>query len=765
MATPVREFGRVSRRANRPLPAMALVTLAFAPSLLLVPGGCVGDWVLPLLAGAAWCGALGTVLRRRRDAWTDAALLLSLALLGAGVGNRKPPLHPPPNGLPELTVRGRLNGTGRGIRDLAVAWEGEWLPLSGRYLLAGDVLPARDFIARAHLVPFDEPRLPGTADRWRGARWSGASGRVRILEAWRADDAGSRSSLAAWRTDVRGHLTRRVGRSLDERIAPLIPQMVWGELFDCDAEVERWFRVTGTMHLLAISGLHVSLIALLVEFLFRVVVPRRGPRTLLVLAGLAFYQILVGSQPSVLRSTVMAAAILVAQAMGRPGSGGAGWWGSLLLGAIFTPSELTGPGAQLSFLATAALIVRPQAPRRLATVAASFCATMATGGVLFAHFGETAPSAVLVNIVGIPAFTPCLISVLWGLAWGDPASSWLQSVAWGPARLFIDAWLRSVGLFVPLGEATVIRIASGEGVGLLSSVAFLAACIAIKGRAGAWKSTGLVVIAAALSLAAAAAPAAIRSRAASPEILVLPVGQGDSILIRPSPGRAFLVDTGPEAPDGSRGRRLALALRSRGVTRLQGLFLTHGDFDHCGALGSLLAGGVEVDSLWLSQGDDYALRIARRRAPPVRALAAPRSWSVPPLRIELLWPRPEIPTEDGNEASLVLRVRGPGGTVLLAGDLGGEAEEALRRTEAVGRADVLMAGHHGSRGSTADAWIDALGPTRAIVSCGARNRFGHPHPDLLGRFARRGIPVLRTDLDGLIRVSWEGGRISVRACG
>jgi competence protein ComEC len=131
--------------------------------------------------------------------------------------------------------------------------------------------------------------------------------------------------------------------------------------------------------------------------------------------------------------------------------------------------------------------------------------------------------------------------------------------------------------------------------------------------------------------------------------------------------------------------------------------------------------------------------------------------------VEVLAPCPELhPDRGANDNSFVLRITHGARSVLLVGDAEHEAEEALLARYGAGalRADLLKVGHHGSRTSTRPEFLAAVSPTLATISCGVRNRFGHPHPEALSTLAARGVAVVRTDRGG--GLTWETDGAEVR---
>jgi competence protein ComEC len=236
-------------------------------------------------------------------------------------------------------------------------------------------------------------------------------------------------------------------------------------------------------------------------------------------------------------------------------------------------------------------------------------------------------------------------------------------------------------------------------------------------------------------------------------IEALDVGQGDAILLRWN-RRAILVDGGgpfdPMATDFGR-TRLVPKLLDRGVTRLDAVLATHPHPDHALGLFAVLE-EVEVGELWRSTGEDESGLYARldaaaaSRRVPVRPLADLDVWEREGARLSVLHSGGVKHKIDGiNNQSVVGLFERDGRSALLTGDAGAPSEAELVSSGAVGPVDALKVGHHGSRTATSTGWIDALRPRVALLSCGRRNRFGHPAPETLRTLERFCVRVLRTD--------------------
>jgi competence protein ComEC len=282
------------------------------------------------------------------------------------------------------------------------------------------------------------------------------------------------------------------------------------------------------------------------------------------------------------------------------------------------------------------------------------------------------------------------------------------------------------------------------------------------------------------ALALALTVAALAARRASPrgsaagdgpelEIALLSVGQGDAIAFLPPRGGALLVDGGP--PEAA--ETVVAFLHERGVRRLARVLATHPDADHVGGLAGVLeaipADSVHDPGQW-GAGAPYRafLESSARAEAGYRPLAAGDRLVHGGLVVDVLWPPAGAAGADPywsgtatNDLSLVLRVSWRGLRVLLPGDVGAGVEERIAREHGAAlRSHVLKAAHHGSRRSSSASFVEAVAPRVALVSSGAGNRHGHPHPEALARLA--GARVRRTDAEGALLLRSDGRALEVR---
>lgn len=564
---------------------------------------------------------------------------------------------------------------------------------------------------------------------------------------------------------------QRVRDALFERVAdPGAAGVLAGLAIGDQASIERddWrvFRDTGTAHLMAISGLHVTMFAWLAGALVGAL--WRGSERLMLwlpaptaarwggVAVAAAYAVFAGWGVPAQRTVWMlaAAALIVSLGWRWP------WLLVLLAAAVVVsvadPWALLQPGFWLSFVAVGLLLASEPAGARAAAALAGWrarawaplraalrtqvVASVGLAPLTLLLFQQVSLVGLLANLVAVPLVTLVItpLALLGVLA---------------PPLWDLAAWLVAglTGALAWLAERPAAVWHAAVAPRWAQAAALLAAALAVMPLP--WRLR-LLAVPLALPLLW---PAPERLPPGRFELLAADVGQGTAVLLR-TRGHVLLYDTGPRYwREGDAGERVLVPLlRALGVHRIDVLMLSHGDADHAGGAASVLA-ALPVRRIDSSLPHGHALRarpLAQRRCD------AGTHWQWDGVRFEVLHPlaadhaRPLRP----NALSCVLRVvDGEGRAALLAGDIGAAQEAALVARLGSGlRSEVLLVPHHGSRGSSSPGFVDAVAPRVALVQAGRGNRHGHPAAEVVARYAAGGTTVLRSEDCGAWRWRSDG---------
>lgn len=601
-------------------------------------------------------------------------------------------------------------------------------------------------------------------DRWLRARGLSALGRVKstlLVERIAPAPPGLAATLSALKREARTRLELSQGPETDRRA--LMAAMLLGEREGLPPALQRRLREAGLIHLVAISGLHVGLLAgMLLALLRRISVP---PPLLLLLAGalLPLFAILVGGRPPVARAAIGAGLALAGRNLGREGDP----LNSLLLvGAAlvaFHPPMIGDAGFQLTFVASAGILLgteriagRLPFPRPLALlVAVSASAYLATAPLVAYHFGRLAPVAVLSNLAAAPLCALLLVAGYGAILFAEvpllgdllaSSSRWLASILLDVAG--IAASWEGGGWRVPPPSVPGLLVYYASGLGAL-----------LTDRTPPRTSGRVLRMLFALLLVSVHAGAP--PPGAGPfRVSVVDVGQGQCVVLFPPEGGAMVVDAGGGPnPRFDPGERIVLPTLDRFLLRrLEVLALSHADLDHAGGAAALVR-EKEIGELWLPPGWQRHPRLralageARARGAAIVLCRGGDRFRRSGLPVQVLAPGPEAAALSLNDASLVLLAGSAPARLLVVGDLERAGERALLAEEPDCRSEALVAGHHGARNGSGEALLAAVSPRHAIVSCGYLNRFGHPHHDAVGRILAAGAFLWRTDLDGMVLLS------------
>ncbi len=555
----------------------------------------------------------------------------------------------------------------------------------------------------------------------------------------------------AWRFRLRAAVAKRIHVLYGAR-AGVVEALVLGRRGGIDPALRKEFTDAGLAHLLAISGLHVGVLAGWLVLLLRLVGVRKSAWLWSSVMTWVYVGVL-GFPASAVRAAGFLTVIGLARARQRHPPPGAVLAVAALAILAIDPGAATAVGAWLSVAAVWGTRFGTQLVRRPRLLGASLGATLATAPITAFVFGSVAPIGVIANLAAVPLAGVVVPGVFLSLVFG--------SVIAGGTGLSL-AMIERVAAVAAAAPGGHLAGQSGPGFAL-PWAGLLVAVVWVHARRPRWIAfrRRVLVTASLLWCVVVLPPVFARIGAAGVTIHILDVGQGDAIAVRSPRDAWVLVDGGPLGASHDAGRRVVVPfLRRQGARRLEAIVVSHGDADHVGGVPSVI--DAIPTRLALEPGQPlgtplYSQYLASLDLNGVEWRPARRGdvFSIDSLHFEVLHPSAQwIGSHlDANENSVVLRVRYGCFTALLTGDIGWPAESLLTAT--VGRAHVLKVGHHGSAGGTREAWLDAVMPDIAVVSVG-RNRYGHPAESVVRRLRARGIPLFRTDRAGTVTIETDG---------
>ena len=623
---------------------------------------------------------------------------------------------------------------------------------------------------------------------------------------------------------LRRHLAETFLEVYGEENGALLAAMLLGERTFLSEETQSLYKAAGALHVIAVSGLHISLLGLGLYRLLCRIFDAQAPAAVISVLCMAAYVFLVGNPPSAVRAFIMFAMGLLA-----------GYWKrtldtptALSLSAAIilmgNPFYIGQSSFLLSFLAILAIAVfQPALKECLALInpyhfplsrlldsrrawrlrhldpqevtggchellkkagnglQSSFSVWIVTLPVQLFFFSEVSLFGIFFNLLIIPLMGVILLLGIAGLFLKEIFH--LFTFLTGSVLTDLEITVISIcryaeGIFfaiIKAGGSLADRLSFAMwtpgkpvyGKMLLAFCLLLLFCLlgnlSENGRTFPekfWKYRLGILLGVILLLAGYPAH--------NLQITFLDVGQGDGICMELPDGRVYLMDGGSSDVSKVGNYRLVPFLKAKGIRKIDAVFLSHGDADHINGIAELLEEKqMSIDCICLPAGAEQEefveIRdLARARNISVRTIQAGDFWENNGAKFWCL--NPADVTASGNAASMVLYMEYQYFSMLLTGDLEGEGEKsvaALLRSNAITGISVLKVAHHGSKNSTKEEFLRQCSPAVAVISCGEHNTYGHPHKETLERLNDMGTVVYRTDCSGAVQITVSGSRMKV----
>ncbi len=553
----------------------------------------------------------------------------------------------------------------------------------------------------------------------------------------------------------------------------IICAMLLGDKNEIDTEIKELYQVNGIAHVLAISGLHLSFVG---HSIYQFI--RKSSGSYLVggtlgLLAMCMYILLIGLSVSALRAVVMFVLRVVADMTGRVYDSLTALACAAVVVIIWRPLSFFDAGFQLSFSAViGALFVYPLisdvfCKKKIKSFFVDYLMVnlsiqLTTVPVLLYHYFEIPLYAMFLNMIVVPLVSVVLLFAISNLMMYEILGGNVEILLKG-CEVILEGYEKLCLGFMEMPGA-VLRTGRPSVFGIVLYYLILALFFWMSSQTmKKERKIGLLFGLAASFCLLISCPFGYQRRF---EVTMLDVGQGDCIFLQKE-DLCCLIDGGSSSEKEIWKYRIEPFLKVKGVTKIDYVFVSHGDEDHISGIRELLQNqnkGIRVETLVLPVKEVwdntlYELAVLGRKKG-VKTVSIDQGGSIVSKQVNItcLYPDKKENVETGNEASMVLEVSYLNLDVLLTGDIENKGEEKLISLLKK-KYDVLKVSHHGSRNSTMQEFLNLVQPKVGLISAGEKNPYGHPHKETLNRLGESGVDVWTTIQSGAVRITVKKEKI------
>lgn len=612
---------------------------------------------------------------------------------------------------------------------------------------------------------FEAATNPGQFDRKFYYRISGIS--FRLSQAYILAKSTEYDELKEALYRLRRYLAERLDMLLPGEDGAVMKAILLGSKSDMEEELKALYQRNGIGHILAISGLHISLLGMgAFGLLKRTGIPMGGAAFLA--AVLIFlYGLMTGFAVSMVRAVIMFLLHMSARILGRTYDmmTAAGVAAVLILleeplyiyygGFVFSFGCVIGIGLVLPELTK----TRNPMPKKLQKLISGVAMAVVSYPMYLWFYYQFPVYSILLNLLVIPLMSLLMAAGLLLLALG---AVWTKA-AYLPALLIhgilkLYQWLCSICDGLPGHIYTPGKPQGWQMSVYVGILVFVALFRSQKKALLKWKWSTVLAGVILLSI----------SFQREPEITFLDVGQGDCIYVKSETGKVYLIDGGSTSVSSVGEYRILPFLKYKGAREIEAVFITHPDEDHINGILELLAQGdlqgISIKNMVLPEIDEELKEDAYGELEQQAGAAGVSLYYIQAgemlkdgeMTFQCLNPKEGIAYGEANEYSTVLLLRYGDFSALFTGDAEGEGEQAilqaLESETDIGSLTVLKAAHHGSKYSTSEELLKQLKPQITVISCGKNNQYGHPHEETIERLAEIGTVILTTPQKGAITI-------------
>lgn len=563
---------------------------------------------------------------------------------------------------------------------------------------------------------------------------------------------------AIWRRDI----LDQIHRIFPEEAGGFASALLLGDRTGISYETDTAFKTSGISHVIAVSGLHVSI---LFGLIYTLLARKRVLSCLIGIPILFLFAAIAGFTPSITRACIMQSLMLLALLFDKEYDGPTALAFAVLTMLVFNPLTILSISFQLSVSCMMGIFLFSEKIRQyllnygnkriskdrkylnriwkstVSSVSISFSATIMTTPLVAYHFGCVSVVSVLTNLLTLWVISFVFYGVIFCLL-VSLVSMGFAKILGGIIAIPIHFVLKTAGLISDLPMSAGYTSSPYVVAWIIGTYILLGIYLLRK-----IKKPKVLILSILFSFLLSQAFAWFEPMMDDFRMTMIDVGQGQSVLLQ-SDGKTFLVDCGGDS-DKEAADATAEMLLSQGICRLDGVIVTHYDADHAGGVEYLLS-RIRTDRLILPDVEDSSGLADTWSAIsdcPVEYVTEDMLYSFGDSEMTIFAP---ISRESDNENSICILFQREDCGILITGDRGIVGETALLEKHRLPEVNVLVAGHHGSAGSTSQALLDVVSPDAVFISVGVDNRYGHPANAVLERLAESGCLIYRTDIHGTI---------------
>ena len=574
-------------------------------------------------------------------------------------------------------------------------------------------------------------------------------------------------------------LRNRINKLFSKKESGFLRAIILGDKGALDKELKNDFSNSGLSHILAVSGLHTGVIALIFLTLFQVILRKKNLARILTILILLYYLFLCQSLPSVNRAVTMISLVLIAKIIERKSDNLNILFAAAFIILLLNPAQILYVGFQLSFLSVFAILVfypiffkilHPLYNKYksiywlLNMMAISFSVQLFLAPLTIFYFNKIALGGILANVIAIPLLTFILPLSILTMFFPIPSINFYYVAA----DKFLINILFDISHFVSSKKILLFDFLNFEIWQVLGIFIVLLILILIwKERDKITKKIIYIGSSAFLIIILIFLPALLYLPKI--ELTILDVRTGDAIFLQTPSRKNILIDTGNKTDKIDFGEKVVFPfLQSKQIRKLDLLVLTHPHADHIGGANYLLD-KIKIRSILMPYCEynsklykNLCQKITEKNIEVIYADTSLVFDDFSQIKMKLLFPYFEFSSKNINNYSIILRCEYKNFSFLLTGDAEKEVEHWLCEKYDNLDIDILKVCHHGSNTSSTDEFLDLTMPEFGAISVGKFNRYGLPSDKALNRLRKHNVKFFRTDEDGAIIFSSDGEDLEIR---